>query len=77
MGGDHASRMGNKKDVYVDLVGTSEGKRPLGRLKRSRRTLLKWIFKNWRLRGMNWIDVAQDKDRWRALVYVVMNLLVP
>jgi hypothetical protein len=53
MGGDHASRMGNKKDVYVDLVGTSEGKRPLGRLKRSRRTLLKWIFKNWRLRGMN------------------------
>jgi hypothetical protein len=38
--------------------------------------ILKCIFKNWN-GGMVWIDVAQDTDRWRALVYVVMNLRVP
>ena len=37
--------------------------------------ILKWIFKNWN-GGMVWIDVAQDRDRWRALVHAVMNLRV-
>jgi hypothetical protein len=39
------------------------------------RIILKWIFKKWG--GMDWIDMAQDKDRWRALVSAVMNLRVP
>jgi hypothetical protein len=42
------------------------------------RIILKWILEKWDgEKGMNWIDLAQDKDRWRALVYTVMNLRVP
>jgi hypothetical protein len=40
-------------------------------------TILRWIFRKWAGRGMNRIDLAQDKDRWRALVNSVMNLQVP
>jgi hypothetical protein len=39
------------------------------------RIILKWIFQNWN-RGMDWIDVAQDRDRWRVLVNAAMNLRV-
>jgi hypothetical protein len=41
------------------------------------RIILKWIFKNWDGGGQDWIDMAQDRDRWQALVSVVMNLQVP
>jgi hypothetical protein len=41
------------------------------------RIMLKWMFKKWDGGGMGWIDMAQDKDRWRAVVSAVMNLRVP
>jgi hypothetical protein len=57
-------------------VGEPEGKRPLGRPRRGWEDI-KMDLQEAGLEGMDWIDVAEDWDRWRALVYAVMNLRVP
>ena len=59
------------------LVGKPEGKRPLGRPRRRCEVNIKIDLKEVSCEGMDWIDVAQDRDRWRALVNAVMNMPVP
>jgi hypothetical protein len=72
----HVARMEEKRGAYRILVGRPEGRRPLGRPSIDGRIIFKWIFKKWD-GGMNWIELAQDRGRRRALVNAVMNLRVP
>jgi len=58
-------------------VGTREGKRPLGRPRPRWEDNIKMDVQEVGCEGMDWIELAQDRDRWRALVTVVMNLRVP
>jgi hypothetical protein len=58
-------------------VGRHEGRRPLGRPRRRWEDNIKMDLQEVGWGGMDWIDMAQDRDRWRALVYAVMNLRVP
>jgi hypothetical protein len=73
----HVARMGEKRNAYRLLVGKPEGRRPLGRPSR------RWLYYirvdlvevGWG--DVDWIGLAQDRDRWRALVNSVFNLRVP
>jgi hypothetical protein len=67
--------MGEKRNAYRILVGNTERKRPLGRPRRRWVKNIKIDLKSWDC--MDWIDLAQDRDQWRALVNTVMNLRVP
>jgi hypothetical protein len=69
--------MGEKRNAYRILVGKAEGKRPLGRPRRMWVDNIKMDLREIGLDGMDWINLAQDKDQWRALVNTVMNLRVP
>jgi hypothetical protein len=66
------ARMGEERKVYKISVGKSEGKRPLGRSRRRWEDGVREIS----LGGVDWIRLAQDRDRWRAVVSAVMNLRV-
>ena len=59
------------------LVGKPEGKRPSGRSSVDGRIMLKWIFMKVGGGSGDWMELAQDRDRWRALVNKVRNLRVP
>jgi hypothetical protein len=69
--------MGERRGVYRVLVGKPEGKRPLGSSRRTWEDNIKMDLQEVRWLAMDWIELAQDRDRWRALVNVVMNLQVP
>jgi hypothetical protein len=69
--------MGEKRNAYRILVGKPEGKKPLGRPRRWLVDNIKMDLREIGWDGMDWIDLAQDRDLWRALVNSVMNLRVP
>ena len=73
----HVARMGERRGVYRVLVGKPEGKRPLGRPRRRWEDNIRLDLQGVECGGMDWIELAQDRDRWRAVVNAVMNLRVP
>ena len=71
------ARVWERRGVYRDLVGKPEGKRPLGRPRIRWEDNIKMDIQEVGCEGMDWIDLAQDGDRWRAVVNAVMNFRVP
>jgi hypothetical protein len=69
--------MGEKRNMYRLLIGKPERKRPLGRPRRKWIDNIKMDLLDIGLSVLDWIDLAQDRYRWRALVNTVMNLRVP
>jgi hypothetical protein len=68
--------MGERRGVYRVLVGKYEGKRPPTRTRRGWEDNIKIDLQEMGFWGMDWIELAQDRDRWWALVDAVMNLRV-
>ena len=73
----HVALTGEKRGVYRVLVGKPEGKRPLGRPRCRWEDNIKMDLQDVGCGGMQRIELAQDRDRWRALVNAVMKLRVP
>jgi hypothetical protein len=71
--------MGERRGAHKALVGKPEGMRPLGRSRRRWKETIKMDLQEvrWGGGGMEWMDLAQDRDRWRAVANAVMNLGVP
>jgi hypothetical protein len=73
----HVARKGEKRNAYRLLVGKPEGKRPLGRPSRRWVDNIRMDLGEVRWGNVNWIGLAKDRNRWRALVNSVLNLRVP
>jgi hypothetical protein len=73
----HVAHMGEKRNACSLLVGKPEGRRPLGRPRRRWVDNIKIDLREIGWDGVDWVDLAQDRDQWRALVNTVMNLRVP
>jgi len=69
--------MGKRMGVYRAMVGKPEGKRPLGRPWRKWEVNIKMDLQEVGCGGVNWFELAQDRDRWRTIVNTVMNCRVP
>ena len=69
----HVARIRKGRGVYRVLVGKPEGKRPLGRPRYRWGDKIKMDLQEVGFWGMDWIELAQDRNRWRALLYAVMN----
>ena len=75
--GGACSAYGGQERRIQGLVGKPEGKRPLGRTRRRWEDNIKMDLQEVGCGGMDWIELAQDRDRWQILVNAVMNLRVP
>jgi len=73
----HVAPMGEERGLYKVLVGKPEGRRPLGRPRRRWMYNIRIYLQEVGCGYMDWIGMAQDRDRWRTLVSAVMNLRVP
>jgi hypothetical protein len=69
--------MGEKRNACRILVGKPEGKRPLGRPRCRWVNNIKMDLREIGWGGIDWVELAQDKDQWRSLVNTVINLQVP
>jgi len=74
--GGHVAGMGERRDVYSVFVGKPEGKRPLGRPRRGWEDNIKMDLQDVGCGFIYLIELAQDRDKWRALVNAVLNLWV-
>ena len=72
----HLARLGERRGLYRGLVGKPEGKRSLGRTRHRWEDNIKMDLQEVGCGRMDWIELAQDRDRWRALVIAVMYLRV-